>query len=100
MAVAFPVGIGLALVLGVVVNYVAEPAGNPAALIRGRGLRRGGHRAGRLAYGRLPREKNPSRRKGLWLAVLCGILMGYFYRFVAAAMPTPEQFAAMPAGKL
>ena len=26
--------------------------------------------------------------------------MGYFYRFVAAAMPAPEQFAAMPAGKL
>jgi glucose uptake protein len=34
------------------------------------------------------------------LAVLCGVLMGYFYRFVAAAMPTPEQFTNMPAGKL
>ena len=28
MAVAFPVGIGLALLIGVVVNYVADPVGN------------------------------------------------------------------------
>ena len=28
MAVAFPVGIGLALVLGVVLNYLADPTGN------------------------------------------------------------------------
>lgn len=30
MAVAFPVGIGLALVIGVISNYVAEPIGNPS----------------------------------------------------------------------
>ena len=29
MAVAFPVGIGLALVLGVILNYIAVPVGNP-----------------------------------------------------------------------
>ncbi len=34
------------------------------------------------------------------LAVLCGILMGFFYRFVAAAMPAPEQFNTMPPGKI
>ena len=28
MAVAFPVGIGLALILGVIVNYLATPVGN------------------------------------------------------------------------
>ena len=27
MAVAFPVGIGLALLIGVIVNYVADPVG-------------------------------------------------------------------------
>src|SRR5580704_15519564 len=32
MAVAFPVGIGLALVLGVVVNYLEHPLGNSALL--------------------------------------------------------------------
>src|SRR5664279_949472 len=29
MSVAFPVGIGIALVLGVIVNYIASPRGNP-----------------------------------------------------------------------
>lgn len=30
MSVAFPVGIGIALVLGVVINYLATPQGNPS----------------------------------------------------------------------
>lgn len=100
MAVAFPVGIGLALVLGVVVNYVAEPAGNPAVLFVGVALIAAAILLDAMAYGKLPGQKAGNRRKGLLLAVLCGILMGYFYRFVAAAMPKPELFAEMPAGKL
>src|ERR1051326_8946427 len=35
MAVAFPVGIGIALVLGVVVNYIDQPEGNPLLLFGG-----------------------------------------------------------------
>src|SRR5246500_4224361 len=35
MAVAFPVGIGLALIIGVVVNYLAAPVGNVALLSTG-----------------------------------------------------------------
>lgn len=35
MAVAFPIGIGLALVIGVVVNYVATPLGHPVFLFIG-----------------------------------------------------------------
>ena len=100
MAVAFPIGIGLALVLGVVVNYVAEPAGNAVVLFAGVAFITAAILLDALAYGRLPAQKRTSGRKGLILAVLCGILMGYFYRFVAAAMPSPDQFAEMPAGKL
>ena len=47
LAVAFPVAIGLALVIGVVVNYVATPLGSPVLLFAGRGARRGGHPRGR-----------------------------------------------------
>jgi len=100
MAVAFPVGIGLALVLGVVVNYLAKPAGNPAVLFAGVAFIVAAILLDAMAYGRLPSQKSAGGRKGLVLAVLCGILMGCFYRFVAAAMPSPEQFAAMPPGKL
>ena len=35
MAVAFPVGIGIALVWGVVVNYIKTPVGNPLILFIG-----------------------------------------------------------------
>ena len=35
MSVAFPVGIGIALVLGVVVNYLAAPQGNPLLIFGG-----------------------------------------------------------------
>ncbi len=100
MAVAFPVGIGLALVLGVVVNYMADPAGNPLVLFLGVAFIAAAIILDALAYGKLPRQQGDRGIKGLVLAILCGILMGYFYRFVAAAMPSPEQFADMPAGKL
>lgn len=100
MAVAFPVGIGLALVLGVIVNYMAEPIGNPTMLFAGVASIVVAILLDALAYSKLPIRKTGSGRKGLVLAVLCGILMGCFYRFVAAAMPSPEQFAIMPPGKL
>jgi len=35
MAVAFPVGIGIALAQGVFVNYIAKPEGNPLILFIG-----------------------------------------------------------------
>jgi glucose uptake protein len=100
MAVAFPVGIGLALVLGVVVNYAAEPAGNPLALFFGVALIVAAILLDALAYRRLPGSGKGGGMKGLILSILCGILMGYFYRFVAAAMPKAEEFAVMPPGKL
>jgi glucose uptake protein len=69
LAVAFPVAIGLALVVGVVVNYLATPVGSPVLLF-----------GGVSAKG--------ATGKGLFLSVLAGLLMGFFYRFVAAAMIT------------
>jgi len=35
MSVAFPVGIGIALVLGVLVNYISQPIGNPQLIFAG-----------------------------------------------------------------
>ena len=45
MAVAFPIGVGLALVLGVITNYMASPVGNPMLLFLGVGVRRRRDRA-------------------------------------------------------
>ncbi len=86
MAVAFPVGIGLALVLGVVVNYVADPVGNALLLFGGVALVASAIILDAVAYRKLPGQSAGVSAKGLGLSVACGILMGFFYRFVAASM--------------
>jgi glucose uptake protein len=105
MAVAFPVGIGLALVLGVVVNYLAQPKGEPLKLFGGVALIVVAILLCAWAYSMVPPKPGEAKASpmiGLGLAVLCGLLMGFFYRFVAAAMPEPkpENFINMPPGKL
>lgn len=109
MSVAFPVGIGLALVIGVVVTYRADPVGNPYVLFTGVGLIVVAIVLAALAYRQLPRKAGGGVR-GLILAVLCGVSMGYFYPLVAGSMPAqvvvaegaPKviQFADMPDGLL
>jgi glucose uptake protein len=87
LAVAFPVAIGLALVIGVVVNYLATPVGNPALLFAGVALVVSAIVVDARAYARLPSARGATVR-GLALSVLSGLLMGFFYRFVAASMVT------------
>src|ERR1700737_2656803 len=86
MAVAFPVGIGLALIIGVIVNYVAAPVGNVGLLSAGVALVTLAIILDAVAYRRLPGAAAGVSTKGLILSVACGIFMGMFYRFVAAAM--------------
>jgi glucose uptake protein len=86
MAVAFPVGIGLALVIGVIWNYLATPLGNVPLLAAGVVLVTIAIILDAIAYRRLPGGTAGVSSKGLILSVACGILMGMFYRFVAAAM--------------
>ncbi|MCS7237725.1 MAG: hypothetical protein NZ899_05575 [Thermoguttaceae bacterium] len=102
MAVAFPVGIGTALVLGVLVNYLAEPKGQAGLLFTGVALITAAIILDAIAYRRIPGQTPRGVFRGLLIAVLCGVLMGFFYRFVAAAMPEPEpaKFLNMPPGKL
>jgi glucose uptake protein len=86
MAVAFPVGIGLALIIGVVMNYVAAPVGNVGLLSTGVALVTLAIILDAIAYRRLPGGTAGLSTKGLVLSVACGLFMGVFYRFVAAAM--------------
>lgn len=98
MAVAFPVGIGLALVLGVFAAYWAAPSGNPLLLSLGVGLIAVAIVLDALAYRAISGQQKRSGAKGLILAVLCGILMAGFYSFVATAMS--KDFLQLEAGKL
>lgn len=88
IAVAFPIGIGLALTIGVIMNYVAAPLGNVALLSGGVALITLAIVLDALAYRRLAGSSPGARSstKGLVLTVNCGIFMGIFYRFVAAAL--------------
>lgn len=82
MAVAFPVGIGLALIVGVVLNYILSPAGNPLYLFGGVILVTIAILLDALAYKR--REAgSAATTRGVVLSVVSGLLMGSFYPFVA-----------------
>jgi glucose uptake protein len=86
MAVAFPVGIGLALVIGVVVNYIANPVGNKTLLAAGVALIVVAILLNAFAYRRMQAAGRQTSTKGLLLALTAGVLMGFFYKYVAAAM--------------
>jgi len=98
MAVAFPIGIGLALVIGVVVNFVATPLGNPVVLFLGVILVVLAIILDAVAYRKHSGGGASGTTKGIVISILGGILMGFFYRFVAASMVT--DFAMPEAGKL
>lgn len=84
MAIAFPIGIGIALVLGVIVNYVATPLGDPLLLFAGVGLVSVAIILDALAYRKI--SSRSASTKGIAISVAGGILMGFFFRFVAASM--------------
>ena len=98
MAVAFPIGIGLALALGVITNYIAVPVGNPVLLFLGVGGIVIAIITDALAYKKLSAQGNSVGLKGFVISILSGIFMGIFYRFVAASMST--DFVNPAAGKL
>jgi glucose uptake protein len=86
MSVAFPVGAGVGLVLGVVVNYVAIPSGNPYLLLAGVVQIVAAILLSAIAHKRLSTIRNQVSLKGVVLSITAGILFGFFYRFIAKAM--------------
>ena len=86
LSVAFPVGIGIALVLGVLVNYIGAPKGNFLMLIGGVILISIAIVLNARAYSKMQTQRERNSSRGLWLAVAAGLLMGFFYRFVARSM--------------
>jgi glucose uptake protein len=99
MAVAFPVGIGLALVLGVLVNYFGAERGNALLLFAGVALIAVAIVANAIAYKRASSSQQKVSSKGLLLSLTAGLLMSFFYRFVAASMDM-ENFERPAAGKM
>lgn len=88
MSVAFPIGIGIALVLGVIVNYVASPQGNAMWLFTGVALITVAIVIDAVAYRKKASQSHKVPTKGIVLSIVGGVLMALFYRFVASSMIT------------
>ena len=86
LAVAFPIGIGLALVVGAVSSYVLAPQGNPWLLFGGILLVVAAIALDAIAYRLREKEKRSLSTRGVVISLLAGLLMGSFYPFVSHAM--------------
>jgi glucose uptake protein len=91
MAVAFPLGVGLALVLGVVTTYLATGAGNAPRLAAGVTGVMIAIILDAVAYKRLASASQQAPIRGIALSIVAGVLMGWFYSFVAHSMGTIDQ---------
>ena len=79
MSVAFPVGIGLALVIGTALSYFQVSKGNPALLACGVAFILAAMVVSAIAHGKIPKEENSRKGSGLAFAIAGGLLMGFFY---------------------
>lgn len=100
MTVAFPLGVGIALVLGVIVNYLGAPTGNPMLLALGVLSIVCAIVCNALASGKVNNGQGNTthNRKGILVAILAGVLMSLFYRFVVMGMDV-ENFVSPAEGK-
>ena len=100
MSVAFPVGVGLALVIGTVTSYVQVPKGNAALLFGGVLLVVAAMIFSAMAYSRLPRPKGQGWRRGIVFAAVAGCLMGFFYPELSRAISPGFQTGRIEPGYL
>jgi glucose uptake protein len=98
LAVAFPIGIGIALVVGAVSSYVIAPKGNPLLLFGGIALVVTAIVLDALAYRLREVHRAAMSRRGIVISLIAGVLMGCFYPFVSKAMTgenAPGPYAAV-----
>ncbi len=98
MSVAFPIAVGLALVIGVLDNYIRKSEGNPVILFAGVALIVLAIIINSIAYRKHSKKKEGGTSKGILLSILSGVIMGFFFGFVAKTLP--DNFAVVEKGTL
>lgn len=99
MAVAFPIGIGFALVEGVIINYISKPEGNPLLIAVGTISICIAVLLNARAYAKMNSETDADKamvKKGIVLAISGGLLMGLFYYLLQNSIPailSPESLS-------
>ncbi|HLN54987.1 MAG TPA: GRP family sugar transporter [Bacteroidales bacterium] len=94
MSVAFPIGGGLGWVLGIYINYLGKPEGNPGLLFGGTAFIILAILMSMQSYRKLAANQKKPTFKGILLSVLAGLCIAFFYRFVASALAinfTPDE---------
>jgi glucose uptake protein len=86
LAIAFPVSIGIALVVGVVLSYALQPKGNGALLAAGVICAVIAVIMDGKAYGSLPGAGRSGSKKSIIVCIVSGVLMGLWAPFVAHGM--------------
>ena len=100
MSLAFPVGVGLALVIGTVRSYLQAPKGDPTLIFSGVALVVVAMVMSALAYSKLPPVAGRRLGRGLLFAVVAGCLMGSFYPLLLQAISPDFGGAAIESGFL
>jgi len=102
LAVAFPIGIGLALIIGVIWNYIINPQGNPFLLFSGVALVLAAIIVDAFAYRAHAEEDGEITEdfsvKGLIIALVSGVLMGSFYPLVELSQNSEQGLGAYSVG--
>jgi glucose uptake protein len=98
MSVAFPIGGGLGWTLGILVNYLGKPEGNPYFLFGGTIVIIFAILFSMQSYRKLASHQKKPSFTGILLALLAGVCIAFFYRFVALALAT--DFSPAEAGKI
>lgn len=99
LAVAFPIGVGLALVIGTAASYLQQPKGNPWLLGGGLALILVAMVLSALAHRMTSRGKKASSR-GILFAIAGGCLMGFFYPQLARSISPDFSHAPIASGYL
>ncbi|MGD0798460.1 MAG: GRP family sugar transporter [Acidobacteriaceae bacterium] len=86
LSVAFPISIGIALVEGVVLSYLLRPQGSAALLFLGVAMALLAVILVGKSYGALRTSGAAVSRKGVWVCIVSGLLMGIFAPFITRAM--------------
>jgi glucose uptake protein len=97
LAVAFPVGIGLALIVGTISSYFVHPAANPLLLFGGVALVTVAIVLDAAAYRKRESGAPATSTRGIVLSLIAGLLMGSFYPLVASAMAPDPSAPDVPA---
>lgn len=98
MSVAFPIGGGIGWTLGILINYLGKPEGNPYFLFGGTLVIILAIIFSMQSYRKLAAHQRKPPFKGILLAFLAGICIAFFYRFVAMSLAT--DFSPAEAGKI